>query len=68
MSNDAYHQSRTSGVYGGTITLTIIAAIAVALRLTARWISAAKFWWDDWTLVIALVSSAVPMSSTLRFA
>ena len=60
MSNDAYYQSRTAGVYGGTISLLIIAAIAVVLRLTARRISAANFWWDDWTLVIALVSLAGP--------
>ena len=60
MSNDAYYQSRTAGVYGGTISLLIIAAIAVVLRLTARRISAANFWWDDWTLVIALVSLAEP--------
>ncbi|KAM0805101.1 hypothetical protein BDR22DRAFT_817585 [Usnea florida] len=54
MSNDIYYQSRTAGIYGGTITLIIVAAIAVALRLTARSISAANLWWDDWTLVIAL--------------
>ena len=56
MSNDAYYQSRTPGVYGGTITLIIVATIAVALRLTARKVSTANFWWDDWTLVVALVS------------
>lgn len=56
MSSDAYYQSRAPGLYGGTITLIIVAAVAVALRLTARKVSAANFWWDDWTLVIALVS------------
>ena len=56
MSNDAYYQSRTPAVYGGTITLITVAAIAVVLRLTARKISAANFWWDDWTLVVALVN------------
>ena len=61
MSNDIYYQSRTAGVYGGTITLIIVAAIAVALRLTARSISAANLWWDDWTLVIALVSQPCPL-------
>ncbi len=30
MSNNAYHQSRTSGVFGGTISLIIVAAIADA--------------------------------------
>ena len=67
MSNDAYYQSRTPGVYGGTITLITVAAIAVVLRLTARKISAATFWWDDWTLVVALVSRRchVPNGSNL---
>lgn len=55
MSNDSYYQSRAPGVYGGTITLIIVATIAVVLRLTARRISVANLWWDDWTLVIALV-------------
>ena len=67
MSNDIYYQSRTSGVYGGTISLIIVAAIAVALRLTARSISAANFWWDDWTLVIALVSQPRPGSQLFMF-
>ena len=65
MSNDIYYQSRTSGVYGGTISLIIVAAIAVALRLTARSISAANFWWDDWTLVIALVSQPCLVSQLI---
>ena len=60
MSNDTYYQSRTSGVYGGTISLILVAAIAVCLRLAARKISAANLWWDDWTLVIALVSLRHP--------
>lgn len=56
MSSDIYYQSRTSDVYGGTISLILVAVIAVSLRLTARRLSAAGFWWDDWTLVIALVN------------
>lgn len=56
MSTDTYTQSSTSAVYGGTISLITVAAIAVPLRFTARRISAATLWWDDWTLVVALVS------------
>lgn len=50
-----YQQSRIGEIYGGTITLTVIATIAVILRLIARKISSASFWWDDWTILIALV-------------
>ena len=56
MSSDAYYQNRTAAVYSGTISLIIVAAIAVTLRLISRKVSAAPFWWDDWTLVIALVN------------
>lgn len=55
MSTEAYYESRTSDLYGGTIALVGAATIAVALRIVARRISAAKFWWDDWNLVLALV-------------
>ncbi|KAL9024698.1 MAG: hypothetical protein Q9196_006322, partial [Gyalolechia fulgens] len=56
MQQDFYNQSRTPQFYGGTITLVVVATIAVALRLLARSMSAAKLWWDDWILVLALVS------------
>lgn len=50
-----YEQNRTGDIYGSMITLTVIAIIAVILRLFARKISKASFWWDDWTIIIALV-------------
>jgi len=51
-----YHQSRASEVYGGTITLTIVATVAVALRFVSRRISQAPYWFDDWAIIVALVS------------
>ena len=51
-----YQQSRTREIYGATITLTIIATAAVILRFISRKISTASFWWDDWTILIALVT------------
>ena len=51
-----YYQSRTSEVYGGTISLIALATLLVIARLAARRISAAKLWWDDVLLVAALVS------------
>ena len=54
MSN-VYQQNRTGEIYGSIITLTVIATVAVILRLFARKFSPASFWWDDWTIIIALV-------------
>ena len=51
-----YHQSRASEVYGATITLTIVATVAVAPRLASRRISQAPYWFDDWAIIVALVT------------
>lgn len=50
-----YHQSRTPELYGSTITLTIVATVAVVLRFASRRISSAPYWWDDWAIIIALI-------------
>ncbi|CAO1604627.1 hypothetical protein XANCAGTX0491_008171 [Xanthoria calcicola] len=56
---DTYHQSNVSDIYGGTISLIVLAAIAVGARLAARRVSVANLWWDDWTIVLALVRGGV---------
>ena len=43
-------------VWLGSIVSVVAATVAVALRLYARRLSAAPFWWDDWTIVASLVS------------
>ena len=50
-----YYQSRASEVYGATITLQVLATIAVIARLVSRKLSVAKYWWDDLTIVLAWV-------------
>ena len=52
-----YYQSLTAPLYGITATLLAVATIAVVLRLFARKLSKASFWWDDWTIVAALVTT-----------
>ncbi len=42
-------------VWLGSVVSVVLATIAVALRLFARKLSAAPFWWDDWTIVASLV-------------
>ena len=46
-------------VWLGSIVSVVAATVAVALRLFARRISAAPFWWDDWTIVASLVSMSI---------
>lgn len=52
-----FYQSLTAPLYGITATLLAVATIAVVLRLFARKLSKASFWWDDWTIMAALVTS-----------
>ena len=58
-----YHQSRTPEIYGSTITLTIVATAAVGLRLASRRISSATYWWDDWAIIVALVSTVASVAN-----
>ena len=55
--SSSLEQSRAGEVYGATITLTIVASLAVTLRFVSRKISQAPYWWDDWAIVAALVSA-----------
>ncbi|KAI4168742.1 MAG: hypothetical protein LQ343_006178 [Gyalolechia ehrenbergii] len=50
-----YYESRQSEIYGGTISLIVLATCAVVLRLIARQKTAAKLWWDDFSIVAALI-------------
>lgn len=54
-NSDAYYQTRVPDLYAATITLAVLQTIAVVARFAARKISAAKFWWDDYTILLALV-------------
>ena len=38
-----------------SVTLIVISAVAVALRFIARHLSEAGLWWDDWTILGAMV-------------
>ena len=51
-----YDQSRAPEVYGVTISLIVLATFLVVARIIARRNSAAKLWWDDFAIVVALVS------------
>ena len=50
-----YDQSRVPELYGGTISLIVLATFFVVVRIIARKKSAANLWWDDFVIVVALV-------------
>ena len=49
------NDSQAPRIIGTCVTLIIISTISVALRFLARRLSRAGLWWDDWTMLGALV-------------
>ena len=49
-------QSRVGAIYAAVITVSIASTIAVTLRFICRRMVKARLWWDDWTILAALVS------------
>lgn len=47
--------SKQKEIFGINITLAILATIAVAGRFWARRVINAKLWWDDWTILAAVI-------------
>lgn len=47
--------SRGPALVGVQVVMMCLALISVTLRFVARRMSAAGFWWDDWTILAALV-------------
>ena len=62
-----FYQSLTGPLYGITATLLAVATIAVVLRLFARKLSTASFWWDDWTIVAALVTLKIFILTSFEY-
>jgi hypothetical protein len=49
--------SKVPTLQGTIISTWILAVIVVALRFHSRWLSKVKPWWDDWTVLLAMVIS-----------
>ena len=62
---NVYYQSREAEIYSGTVTLIVLASLAVGARIVARGLSVAKYWWDDYMIVLTLVRN--PQASTPGF-
>lgn len=45
-------------IWVGTIATLVPATISVVLRFIARYVARAGYWWDDWTILVALVRPA----------
>ena len=54
MAEDLY-ATRTSKLIGANIVLILLSGIAVALRFWSRKISRVGFWYDDYTILLALL-------------
>ena len=50
-------QSQTTRIIATSVILMILSAVAVLLRFAARKLSKAGLWWDDWTILGAMVQS-----------
>ncbi|KAL9100421.1 MAG: hypothetical protein Q9163_004203 [Psora crenata] len=53
-------EDRGPSVVAASIILIILPTVAVGLRFASRWISRAGFWWDDHTIIVALILSWGP--------
>ena len=56
LSSTFLAQSRVGAIYAAVITVSIASTIAVTLRFICRRMMKAHLWWDDWTILAALVS------------
>ena len=48
-------ENQSTRIIATSVVLILFSTIAVVLRLIARRLSKAGFWWDDWTILGALV-------------
>lgn len=48
-------QTRVPEIYAAVITVTVACTIAVFLRFLCRRMVKAGLWWDDWTMLAALL-------------
>ena len=48
-------QSHVPAIYAAVITVSVLCTIAVALRFLCRRLVKAVLWWDDWTILAALL-------------
>ena len=50
---------QSSRIVAASITLMVLSGIAVGMRFIARHLSRAGLWWDDWTILVAMVPAVL---------
>lgn len=55
-------QSNQAGLVAVSVIFTALAALILVLRIFCRWLMRLPLWWDDITIVLALVSSTHSIS------
>ena len=59
-------EARQPNILAPCIIFAIVSPLAVAARFYSRRIAGAGLWWDDWTVLIALVSFQTESNSDAR--
>lgn len=57
MSDSLITEDRGPQVIAVSVAMITLSTFAVAFRCWSRKVSKAGLWWDDWTILLALVSS-----------
>ena len=60
---DASQQPR---IIAASVVLIAISTVAVALRFLSRMVSKAGLWWDDWTMLAAMVRVLTTLPCRMR--
>ena len=48
-------ESRVGDIYATVITVSVLCTIAVVLRFCCRGLVRVRLWWDDWSILAALI-------------
>ncbi|KAL8828811.1 MAG: hypothetical protein Q9191_002381 [Dirinaria sp. TL-2023a] len=65
INHDGPTPNRQPLILGFTIAFTVLATAGVSMRVWARHLSGANFWWDDGTIIAALLGSYVTTVANL---
>ena len=57
---------RSAALLGTSWALAALAMTFVAARVYCRTCITRKIWWDDWAIVITMVSSRIPCASRIE--
>lgn len=59
LSAEQIASDRSTSTFAAAIVTFTLASLAVPLRIFARRLTPANFWWDDWFIFVAYVRGVV---------